>query len=264
MSLPIRIVLVGTTHPGNIGAAARAMRTMGLDRLTLVAPREFPSEEATARAAGADEVLANARVCATLDEALAECRFAIGASARLRGLSWSTLSPREAAPRLLAESRDGEAAVVFGRESSGLSNDELAACHALLHIPTDPDFSSLNLAMAVQVVAYELRLALLAGEAKALPERADPLATVEDLERFYVHLERTLVDAGFLNPANPRHLMLRLRRLFSRALPEEKEVRILRGILTALAPRRQEDAPAAPAEQAEAQPAGPAPATRTR
>jgi len=230
-------VLVGTTHPGNIGAAARAMCTMGLDRLTLVAPREFPSEEATARAAGADQVLADARVCASLAEALADCRFVVGASARLRGLSWSTVSPREAAPRLLAESRDGEAAVVFGRESSGLSNDELASCHALLHIPTDAGFSSLNLAMAVQVVAYELRLAMLDQAApQPATERLDPLATIADLERFYAHLERALVDAGFLNPANPRHLMLRLRRLFSRALLEEKEVRILRGILAALEP----------------------------
>lgn len=244
MSIPVRIVLVGTTHPGNIGAAARAMRTMGLDRLSLVAPREFPSAEATARAAGADDVLEQARVCARLDEALAGCRYVVGASARARALPWSTVAPREAAPRLLSEGRQGEAAVVFGRESSGLSNDELASCHALLHIPTDPGYSSLNLAMAVQVVAYELRQAMLADAAPGpVPERLDPLATVEDLERFYVHLERTLVDAGFLNPANPRHLMLRLRRLFSRALPEEKEVRILRGILTALAPRRGGPAP---------------------
>jgi tRNA (cytidine32/uridine32-2'-O)-methyltransferase len=238
MSIPIRIVLVGTTHPGNIGAVARAMRTMGLERLTLVSPRHFPSEEATARAAGADDVLGQARVCATLDEALAGCRYVVGASARLRGLSWSTLAPREAAPRLVAESAHGEAAVVFGRESSGLSNDELASCHALLHIPTDPGFSSLNLAMAVQVVAYELRLAALAGDAAGLVQpRADPLATIEDLERFYEHLERALTAAGFLNPANPRHLMMRLRRLFSRALLEEKEVRILRGVLSALEPR---------------------------
>jgi TrmH family RNA methyltransferase len=239
MSIPIRIVLVGTTHPGNIGATARAMLTMGLDRLTLVAPREFPSDEASARAAGADAVLEQARVCATLDEALAGCRFVVGASARLRGLSWSTVSPREVAPRLLAESVQGEAAVVFGRESSGLSNDELASCHQLLNIPTNPGYSSLNLAMAVQVVAYELRLAMLAEAGPGpTPERPDPLATVADLERFYAHLERTLVDAGFLNPANPRHLMLRLRRLFSRALLEEKEVRILRGILSALEPQR--------------------------
>jgi tRNA (cytidine32/uridine32-2'-O)-methyltransferase len=243
MKLPVRIVLVGTTHPGNIGAAARAMRTMGLERLCLVAPREFPSAEATARAAGADDVLERAEVCATLDEALRGCRFVVGSSARVRALPWATLSPREAAPRLVAESHDGEVAVVFGRESSGLSNDELASCHALLHIPTDPDFSSLNLAMAVQVVSYELRLAALEAAAQAVPERLDRLATVEDLERFYGHLERTLVDAGFLNPANPRHLMLRLRRLFSRALPEEKEVRILRGILSALEPRRVRAAP---------------------
>ena len=239
MSIPVRIVLVGTTHPGNIGAAARAMRTMGLDRLTLVAPRTFPSEEATARAAGADDVLAGARVCERLDEALTACRFVVGTTARARALSWTTLAPREAGPRLLAESAQGEVAVVFGRESSGLSNDELAACHALLHVPTDASFGSLNLGMAVQIVAYELRLAMLATRApEPIPERLDPLATVADLERFYTHLERTLVGAGFLNPTNPRHLMMRLRRLFSRALLEEKEVRILRGILSALAPNR--------------------------
>lgn len=237
MSIPVRIVLVGTTHPGNIGAAARAMCTMGLDRLTLVAPREFPSPEATARAAGADCVLDQARVCDNLEEALAGCRFVVGASARLRAVPWPAVTPREAAPRLLAESAHGETAVVFGRESSGLTNEELARCQALLHIPTNPEYSSLNLAMAVQVVAYELRLAAL-GEAPAGRERVDPLAPVEDLERFYEHLERTLVSAGFLNPANPRHLMLRLRRLFNRAMPEEKEVRILRGVLSALEPRR--------------------------
>jgi tRNA (cytidine32/uridine32-2'-O)-methyltransferase len=239
MSIPVRIVLVGTTHPGNIGAAARAMCTMGLHRLSLVAPREFPSAEATARAAGADGVLERAGVHASLEEAVSGCGYVVGASARLRAVPWTPLSPREVAPRLIAESRRGEVAVVFGRESSGLSNDELALCHGLLHIPTDPGYRSLNLGMAVQVVAYELRLAMLAeAGAGPLPEPIDPLATVDDLERFYEHLERTLVDAGFLNPANPRHLMLRLRRLFNRALPEEKEVRILRGILSALEPRR--------------------------
>lgn len=237
MSIPVRIVLVGTTHPGNIGAVARAMRNMGLDRLSLVAPREFPSEQATARAAGADAILAGARVCGTLEEALSDCRFVVGASARLRAVPWPELSPREAAPQLLAEGRQGEAAVVFGRESSGLSNEELGRCHALLHIPTDPEFSSLNLAMAVQVVAYELRLAFLADTTTA-EAREDALASAEDLERLYEHLERTLVAARFLNPTNPRHLMLRLRRLFNRALLEEKEVRILRGVLSALEPRR--------------------------
>ena len=237
MTIPVRIVLVGTTHPGNIGATARAMHTMGLDQLCLVAPVVFPSPEATARAAGADEILARARICAGLEEALADCRFVIGASARLRALPWPAVSPREAAARLLAEAARGEAAVVFGRESSGLTNDELARCHALLHIPSNPEYSSLNLAMAVQIVAYELRLAAL-GEIEPL-ERVDPLASLDDLERFYEHLERTLVAAGFLNPDNPRHLMLRLRRLFNRALPEDKEVRILRGILTALEPGRE-------------------------
>jgi tRNA (cytidine32/uridine32-2'-O)-methyltransferase len=235
MSIPVRIVLVGTTHPGNIGAAARAMFTMGLDQLSLVAPREFPSGEARARAAGAVGILERASVFASLADALADCRFVIGASARTRALPWPVVTPREAAPRLLAEAAGGPVAVVFGRESSGLSNDELALCHQLLHIPTNPEFSSLNLAMAVQVVCYELRLAALAGAAPEEP-RADRLASVEDLERFYEHLERTLVDAGFLNPANPRHLMARLRRLFNRALPEENEVRILRGILSALEP----------------------------
>lgn len=237
MSVPVRIVLVGTTHPGNIGAVARAMRNMGLERLSLVAPREFPSEQATARAAGADAILAAARVCATLEEALADCRFVVGASARLRAVAWPELSPREAAQRLLAEGRQGEAAVIFGRESSGLTNEELGRCHALLHIPTDPEFNSLNLAMAVQVVAYELRLALLEDSVPAR-ERGDTLASAEDMERLYEHLERTLVAARFLNPTNPRHLMLRLRRLFNRALLEEKEVRILRGVLSALEPRR--------------------------
>lgn len=237
MSIPVRIVLVGTTHPGNIGAVARAMRNMGLDRLSLVTPREFPSEQATARAAGADAILAGARVCGTLEEALSDCRFVVGASARLRAVAWPELSPREAAPQLLAEGRQGEAAVIFGRESSGLTNEELGRCHALLHIPTDPDFNSLNLAMAVQVVAYELRLAML-EDAVPARERGDALASAEDLERLYEHLERTLVGARFLNPANPRHLMLRLRRLFNRALLEEKEVRILRGVLSALEPRR--------------------------
>jgi tRNA (cytidine32/uridine32-2'-O)-methyltransferase len=237
MSIPVRIVLVGTTHPGNIGATARAMHTMGLERLTLVAPTEFPSVQATARAAGAEDILEQARVCSGLDAALADCRFVIGASARLRALPWPAVSPREAAPRLLAEAAQGEVAVVFGRESSGLSNDELARCHALLHIPSNPEYSSLNLAMAVQIVAYELRLATLEEVGTAV-ERVDPLASLEDLERFYEHLERTLVAAGFLNPDNPRHLMLRLRRLFNRALPEDKEVRILRGILTALEPGR--------------------------
>lgn len=237
MPLPVRIVLVGTSHPGNIGAVARAMKTMGLQRLVLVAPKEFPAKEASARAAGAVDVLESARVCADLDEALAGASFVVGASARLRSLAWPSMAPREAAARIVAETGSGEAAVVFGRENSGLTNEELARCHALLHIPTAPALGSLNLAMAVQVVAYELFLA--SGAAPALPpDRAQPAATAEEMEKFYEHLEAALIAAKFLDPDNPRHLMRRLRRLFNRAQPDSNEVNILRGILVALASGR--------------------------
>lgn len=237
MPLPVRIVLVGTSHPGNIGAVARAMKTMGLQRLVLVAPKVFPAEEASARAAGAVDVLESARVCAGLDEALAGASFVVGASARLRSLAWPSIAPREAAARIVAETGSGEAAVVFGRENSGLTNEELARCHALLHIPTAPALGSLNLAMAVQVVAYELFLA--SGAAPALPpDRAQPAATAEEMEKFYEHLETALIAAKFLDPDNPRHLMRRLRRLFNRAQPDSNEVNILRGILAALASGR--------------------------
>lgn len=233
MPLPVSIVLVGTTHPGNIGAVARAMKTMGLRRLVLVAPKAFPAEEASARAAGAADLLESARVCAGLDEALAGASFVVGASARLRSLAWPSVAPREAAARIVAEAQLGEAAVVFGRESSGLTNEELARCHALLHIPTAPALGSLNLAMAVQVVAYELFLAT--GAAPALPpDRLQPPAPAEEMERFYAHLEAALVEARFLDPDNPRNLMRRLRRLFNRAQPDSDEVSILRGILAAL------------------------------
>jgi TrmH family RNA methyltransferase len=240
MGLPVRIVLVGTSHPGNIGAVARAMKNMGLERLVLVRPKQFPSPEAEARAAGADDILEGARVCDTLDDALAGCGFVAGASARLRSLPWPLMSAREAAAKLVAEAALGEVAVVFGSERVGLSNDELARCHALLHIPTAPGFSSLNLAMAVQVVVYEVLVA--AGSAPALPaDRERPLAPVEDMEHFYAHLERALVARRFLDPDNPKHLMRRIRRLFNRAEPDTNEINILRGIIGALAP----DVPAA-------------------
>lgn len=240
MGLPVRIVLVETSHPGNIGAVARAMKNMGLARLVLVAPREFPSEAATARAAGADDVLDAARACGTLEEALAGCGFVVGASARLRSLPWPLMTARQAAAKLVAEAALGEVAVVFGSERVGLSNEQLARCHALLHIPTAPGFSSLNLAMAVQVVVYEILVA--SGAAGPLPaDRERPLASAQDMEHFYAHLERALVARGFLDPANPKHLMRRIRRLFARAEPDTNEINILRGILGALAP----DVPAA-------------------
>ncbi len=229
----IRVVLVEPTHPGNVGAAARAMRTMGLERLVLVAPREFPSEEAWARASGAEEVLERARVVATLDEALAGCGLAVGTSARRRSLAWPGREPRAAAAEAVAAAAAGtEVAFVFGRERTGLTNAELDRCQALLTIPTVPDFRSLNVAAAVQVVAYELHLAA-RGAPPAEPP-AEPPATADELESFYGHLERVMVRVGFLDPDNPRRLMRRMRRLFARARPERTELNILRGILTAV------------------------------
>ena len=235
MPIPVRIVLVDTSHPGNIGAVARAMKNMDLAELALVRPQSFPSEEARARAAGADDILASAVVCGSLEEALAGCGFVAGASARLRSLPWPVMTAREAAAKVTAEAAGGTAAVVFGSERVGLSNEDLARCHVLLHIPTAPGFSSLNLAMAVQVVAYELLLASDTAPSLA-PVREKPLASAGEMEHFYVHLERALVARGFLNPDNPRHLMRRLRRLFNRAELDTNEINILRGILSALAP----------------------------
>ncbi len=231
----VRIVLVGTTHPGNIGACARAMKNMGLHDLTLVAPRSFPDEEATARASGATDVLEAAKVVGTLDEAIADCVWVAGASARSRTIGWPTLLPRDCAAELGRQRQTGPVAVVFGPEKSGLTNEHLDRCHALLTIPTNPDFSSLNLAMAVQVLTYELRVATLEGSPPSFTPEA-PLATGEELEHFYTHLEAVLRSARFLDPDNPRHLMRRLRRLFVRAAPDRNEINILRGMLAALDP----------------------------
>lgn len=233
--MSVRIVLVGTTHPGNIGAVARAMKNMGLEDLVLVEPRYFPHADATARASGAEDVLESARVVGSLAEALADCNYVAGASARSRTIGWPTLVPRTCAERLEAEAADGVAAAVFGPEKSGLSNDDLDRCHALLTIPTVPGFSSLNLAMAVQVLCYELRMVRLGGQGGAAP-RETPLATGDQLEHFYDHLERVLTASGFLDPDNPRQLMRRLRRLFARAEPDQNEINILRGILASLEP----------------------------
>jgi TrmH family RNA methyltransferase len=231
-SMEIRIVLVGTTHPGNIGAVARAMKNMGLTDLALVGPRYFPHEDATARASGAEDLLDRATVVATLEEAIADCVFVAGASARSRAIEWPSLAPRECAARLLAESAGGRVAVVFGPEKSGLTNEHLDRCQVLLTIPTNPEFSSLNLAMAVQVMAYELLVARL--DPPAVEEPEIPPATAEEMEHFYAHLEDVLTDTGFLDPDNPRTLMRRLRRLFIKAAPDQNEVNILRGVLTSV------------------------------
>jgi TrmH family RNA methyltransferase len=231
----VRIVLVGTTHPGNIGATARAMKNMGLRDLALVRPKLFPHEDATARASGAEDLLESASVHDTLADALADCSYVAATSARSRSIGWPCMAPRECAERLVAEARRGLPAIVFGPEKSGLTNDDLDRCNTLLTIPTDPGFSSLNLAMAVQVVSYELRVAGF-GSLQPDPGRDGhiPLAGGADLERFYGHLERVLTASGFLDPENPRHLMRRLRRLFARAEPDQNEINILRGILASI------------------------------
>lgn len=237
----IRFVLVETTHPGNIGAVARAMKTMGLSRLELVRPRHFPNAEALALASGADDLLAAAAVRDDLTGALAGCRLVVGSSARLRTVAWPLLSPAQCAERLLAEAAAGEAALVLGRESSGLSNAELARCQYLVNIPTDPGFSSLNLAAAAQVFAYEIRRAWLAGAAAQPVEEPRELATAEAMEGFYDHLAQALVDLGYSDPEQSRKLMRRLRRLFHRAQPDRVELNILRGILSAAQGRKTAD-----------------------
>lgn len=232
-----RFVLVNTSHPGNIGAAARAMKNMGLADLCLVAPQEFPSAEATARASGADDLLADARVVAQLDTAVADASLVIGASARSRTLPVPMLNPRECA-ELVMQQPDGElSALLFGRERTGLTNEELDRCHYLVQIPTNPDYPSLNVAAAVQVIAYELRMA--AGIASDKVEKSHRYATAEEMEQFYRHLEEALIGIEFLDPDNPRQLMRRLRRLFGRVRPNENEINILRGILTAVDRLRQ-------------------------
>ncbi|MCB1801257.1 MAG: RNA methyltransferase [Gammaproteobacteria bacterium] len=234
----LRIVLVQTSHPGNIGATARAMKNMNLQRLVLVAPRVFPSEEAEARAAGAGDVLEQAVVVETLAQAVADCRTVIGASARLRSVSWPQLDPRQSAQLAHAEAAQAPVAMVFGRESAGLSNDELDLCTHLMHIPTNPAFSSLNVAMAVQVMAYELMMA--GGEtADAEPVRTGvAMASNAQMEGFFAHLGQALDDIGFIDAGRSQKLMRRLRRLFHRAAPDEDEVNILRGILSAAQGRK--------------------------
>ena len=227
----LRIVLCQTSHPGNIGATARAMKTMGLRQLYLVAPEEFPHAHATAMATGAADLLDSAVVCSTLEEALSGCAIAIGFSARKRQLSHELLAVRPAAERAASIAQTQQVALVFGTEMSGLSNAELDLCQLLAMIPTNPDFSSLNLAAAVQVVCYELRMAALAGHTPEIAANPLPLATSDEVEGFYRHLEQTLVQIGFLNPDEPKKLMQRVRRIYARANLEKEEVNILRGIL---------------------------------
>ena len=246
----LRVVLCAPSHPGNIGAAARAMKTMGVSRLFLVQPRRHPSTEATALASGAGDVLAAARVCDSLDAAIADCVASYGFTARTRELVGRMLPVREAAAQAVATCEDGEVALVFGHETSGLSNAELERCSVLAYIPANESYPSLNLGAAVQVACYESRLAV--GESARTAPRFAP-ATHADIEKLYAHAERTLVELAFLNPRRPRRLLPRLRRLFARTGLEHEEVNILRGMLAAIdtaiaraAPRAGEAPPQAP------------------
>jgi len=222
--------LVETSHPGNIGAVARAMKNMCMSELYLVSPKIFPSADATSRASGADDILASAVVCDTLQEAIADCHMVVGASARSRTITVPDESPRDCAERLAVEAQDKKIAILFGRENSGLKNHELDLCQTLLSIPSNPKYSSLNLGAAVQVVCYELMVAaqLNAPEPKALET---PLATSEQMESFYDHLYQALEEIGVINPEKSTSIMRRLRRVYHRAALDTKEIDILRGIL---------------------------------
>lgn len=237
----IRFVMVETSHPGNIGAAARALKVMGLDNLVLVRPRFFPHEEATARASGADDVLSRVQVYDTLPEALSGCSLVIGASARLRSMQWPQLDARQAGKTVVEEGCHGQVALVFGRESTGLTNTELGYCQYLMHIPANPEYSSLNVASALQIMAYEVNMAL--GQAPENPGYEifadDPPATSDEVEGMYVHLEQALKDLHFLKPDKSPYLMQRLRRLFNRARMTRNEVNIMRGILGAAQGKKQ-------------------------
>ena len=229
----IQVLLVNPSHPGNIGAVARAMKNMGLHHLVLVAPRKFPDPEAQWRAASAVDIIDNARVVETLDEAIGDSQFVVGTSARDRRIPWPVQDARLTAARIVERSVQEKVSILFGREDSGLNNEELRRCNLHCHIPTHPDYESLNLSMAVQIVCYEIRMAELEG---TLPSNEDshwenPFATSKDMEYFYQHLEETLVELEFLNPAAPKQLMTRLRRLYSRVRLDDMEVQILRGIL---------------------------------
>ncbi|GHH56559.1 MULTISPECIES: RNA methyltransferase [Gammaproteobacteria] len=237
VSRRIRFVLVGTQHPGNIGAAARAMKTMGLARLVLVAPERLPDEEAYRRSAGAEDLLGDAPVFATLAEAVSDCTLVLGCTARSRRVQLEELLPAVAGKRAVDRAQaGGEVAVVFGRERTGLTNEELQLCHLAVHIPSDPDFSSLNLAAAVQVLAYEVRLAMLAA-ADAPVQASEPgfregPASHAQMEGLFGQLGETLDEIDFHKGRSPDSAMRKLRRLFAKAEPTEQEVRLLRGILS--------------------------------
>ena len=221
-----------TSHPGNIGAVARAMKNMCLVRLVLVNPKRFPDAEADARASGAQDLLKKAQVVDSLEEAVADCSLVVGSSARQRSTLWTAMDPHATAKMAVQHAQSDEVAIVFGRESSGLTAEELDRCTHLVHIPANPEYSSLNIAMAVQVISYELRMLQLAGASDEVSVREGLPASVQQMEGFFLHLQQALHDIGFLQPGREGKIMQRLRRLFHRAAPDEREVNILRGILS--------------------------------
>ena len=235
--MSIRVVLVDPNHPGNLGAVARAMKNMGLTELHLVRPKAFPHAEATARASGADDVLDSARVHEDFADAIADCGFVVGTSARQRHLPWDLVEPRECAQQIVAAAQVSNVAVVFGSEKYGLLNAELARCNRLVTIPTASEYASLNLAMAVQVIVYELWLARRPGAPAPTPPEV-PHATADEMTRLYEHFERVLEEIDFRDRTGGGHLMARIRRLFNRAQLDQNEMNILRGILTAVQSRR--------------------------
>ncbi len=236
----VRIVLVNTSDCRNIGSAARAMKTMGLTDLVLVDPIELPNGQAQALSAGASDVLNGAKVVNTLEDAISDCGLVVGTSARSRTLPWPMLEPRGCGEKLIAEASEYKVAIVFGRESSGLSNEELQLCHFHVQIPANPDYSSLNLAMAVQTLSYEVRTSFLLQENAQYADKAvkktadDEYPVVEETERFYAHFEQAMKKTGFITPSHPGLIMTKLRRLFNRARPDVKEIKMMRGILASV------------------------------
>ncbi|CAM2849682.1 tRNA (cytosine(32)/uridine(32)-2'-O)-methyltransferase TrmJ [Vibrio rarus] len=231
----VKVVLVGTSHPGNIGSAARAMKVMGLKQLVLVDPQCEIDDQTMALAAGADDVVSNAQVFSNMQEAVADCALVVGSSARSRTLNWPMLEPRECGVKFVQEGSSAPVALVFGRERTGLTNDELQLCQYHVAIPANPEYSSLNLAMAVQTLCYEIRMAFLESDKAQYPQ-GEPVeySRHNELEMFYQHLENVLVDTQFIEKDKPNQVMNKLRRLFSRARPEVQEINILRGVLTAI------------------------------
>ncbi|MGL5291958.1 MAG: tRNA (cytosine(32)/uridine(32)-2'-O)-methyltransferase TrmJ [Vibrionaceae bacterium] len=231
----IKIVLVGTTHSGNIGSAARAMKVMGLSQMVLVAPECKVDGQAIALAAGASEIANNARIVATLEDAVADCSLVVGTSSRSRTLDWPMLDARECGLKVFERVANLQsAALVFGRERNGLNNQELQLCHYHVAIPANPDYCSLNLAMAVQLLCYEIRMAYLTHDHDARQQETQVFPQSADLERFYQHLQNTLYNTGFINPAHPGFVMAKLRRLFTKAQLDEPELNILRGVLSSV------------------------------